>query len=241
MPCINKSSRAKDLKFTIVISFFLLTSLPAIANNLYIYTPPTRIYQLHNGLEVIKKEHGEIAYNRISHYVNFVKELRAKKLNEEELLNKVNQYVNGYVSENDGLVWDQDDKWLTREQFLIRGLGDCEEYAITKYFTLLDLGVSMDKIYMGMTDDLLYNQGHMVLLYYPTPKSEPLVYDNASIKVLRLTERWDLKLHYVFNHSGNYEVKNNGEIIPKKDKHKITYTKPFHDLLRAEQHNQYFK
>jgi len=229
------------LKFLILIPFFLLTTLPAVANGIHIYTPPSLIYQLQNGLEAIKKEHGEIPYNRVSHYVNFVKELRAKKLPEKELLDKVNLYVNGYVSENDGLVWDEDDKWLTREQFLIRGLGDCEEYAITKYFTLLDLGISMDKIYMGATDDHLYNQGHMVLLYYPTPKSEPLVYDNASFKVLRITERTDLTLRYVFNHSGNYEVGKNGEIIPRKDKHKITYTKPFYDLLKAEQHNKYFK
>lgn len=223
-----------------VLGLFLMP-LWLCAAALNVYTAPSKIYTNPAPLKSIKGQYGEITYNRMMDYVRFINEMREKKYSEEVLLNKVNLYVNGYVSESDGLAWGVGDKWLTREQFLLKGTGDCEEYAITKYFTLLDLGVDQDKLYMGVTDDHLYNQGHMVLLYYPTLYSIPLVYDNASFKVLRLHERKDLTLRYIFNHSGNYSVKENGIIIPKKNPKKITYTKPFFELLKSDKKNHYFK
>jgi amino acid transporter len=43
-----------------------------------------------------------------------------------------------------------DDYWMTPKEFFIKGFGDCEDYAIAKYFTLLELGVKKESLYLAV-------------------------------------------------------------------------------------------
>jgi predicted transglutaminase-like cysteine proteinase len=42
---------------------------------------------------------------------------------------------------DDVVAWGQPDYWATPLETLFKGAGDCEDYAIAKYFTLLALGI----------------------------------------------------------------------------------------------------
>lgn len=48
---------------------------------------------------------------------------------------------------------DRDDYWQTSEETLELGTGDCEDMAILLYMTLLELGVSEDKIALALVGD----------------------------------------------------------------------------------------
>lgn len=77
--------------------------------------------------------------------------------------------------------------------------GDCEDFSIAKYFTLLQLGVAEDKLRITMVKATSINQYHMVLAYYETPASIPLVLDNLDKSIKPATKRPDLLPVYSFN------------------------------------------
>ncbi|BBN52020.1 hypothetical protein TRE132_01450 [Pseudomonas chlororaphis subsp. aurantiaca] len=58
----------------------------------------------------------------------------------------------------------------TPVEALWKGAGDCEDYAIAKYFSLRHLGVSSDKLRITYVKALRQNRAHMVLTYYSTRK-----------------------------------------------------------------------
>lgn len=61
-----------------------------------------------------------------------------------ELIRLVNGYFNQWQPKDDAATWGQDEYWATpREFFTARG-GDCEDYAIAKYFALRYLKFNTD-------------------------------------------------------------------------------------------------
>ncbi|MBL3278677.1 hypothetical protein ELP91_28930, partial [Klebsiella pneumoniae] len=77
-------------------------------------------------------------------------------------------------------VWGQVDYWGSPLETLTKGQGDCEDYAIGKYFALMAAGVPsarMRLVYVRAQNGGVI-QAHMVLAYYPTPDAEPLILDN---------------------------------------------------------------
>jgi predicted transglutaminase-like cysteine proteinase len=46
------------------------------------------------------------------------------------------------------VINQQEDYWSTPREFLISGRGDCEDYAIIKYFTLIKLGFDERKLFL---------------------------------------------------------------------------------------------
>lgn len=77
--------------------------------------------------------------------------------------------------------------------------GDCEDFSIAKYFTLLQLGIPEDKMRITMVKATSVNQYHMVLAYYETPSAVPLVLDNLDHEIKPATKRKDLLPVYSFN------------------------------------------
>ncbi len=53
-------------------------------------------------------------------------------------------------------------------EFLGSNAGDCEDFTIAKYFSLLELGVSDKKLRLVYVKTIELNQFHMVLAYYST-------------------------------------------------------------------------
>lgn len=66
---------------------------------------------------------------------------KAKDFNTIKKLSYTNSFYNKILPVNDDTKYKVDDYWATPKEFLIEGRGDCEDYAIAKYFTLLSLGI----------------------------------------------------------------------------------------------------
>ena len=79
---------------------------------------------------------------------------------------------------NDQALWEQKDYWATPIETLSIGGGDCEDYAIAKYFTLKQLGVDESKLRLTYVKAIELNQAHMVLTYFENKRAVPLVLDN---------------------------------------------------------------
>ncbi len=150
-----------------------------------------------------EKEKIETRYQRFQLFLDEVKQYNTIKK-----LNRVNSYINRILPGYDRIVQNMTDYWSTPKQFLIEGKGDCEDYAITKYFTLKQIGMSSDKLYMAIVQVKHNTTMHMVMLYFETPQSIPLVLDNLSWKVLPLNKRKDLKVKVIFNEQDSYLLKN---------------------------------
>ncbi|HEY0283228.1 MAG TPA: transglutaminase-like cysteine peptidase [Rhizomicrobium sp.] len=78
-------------------------------------------------------------------------------------LNAVNLWANAKPYVEDWAGWRVADYWETPGEFLARG-GDCEDYAITKYFSLVRLGFSPDDLRIVIVNDTNLNVFHAVLV-----------------------------------------------------------------------------
>ena len=114
-------------------------------------------------------------------------------------LNGVNRFFNQFNYKNDLKLWDQKDYWSTPEEFLGVNGGDCEDYVIAKYFALRSLGVPDEQLFLTYVKAVRENIAHMVLSYFETPKSIPLILDNYNPEILSATKRIDLLPVYSFN------------------------------------------
>ena len=121
-------------------------------------------------------------------------------------LDEINRAVNREIEPaTDGEIYGVNELWTVPK---VRG--DCEDFAIAKYFTLLDLGIDEHKLTLTYVKALKLNQAHMVLTYYPSPKAEPLVLDNLVEAILPSSERTDLLPVYSLNGSGLWLARQRG-------------------------------
>ena len=126
-------------------------------------------------------------------------------------INKVNHFFNKSITyQDDLLLWGKKDYWASPVETIGRGKGDCEDFAIAKYFTLTSLGVDENKLRLMYVRQLTVNQPHMVLIYFENPKDVPFVLDNFNPKVLLASKRRDLKPIYSFNAQGLWMAKAKG-------------------------------
>lgn len=126
-------------------------------------------------------------------------------LPEKDKLAAVNQFFNRQLRfVDDQRNWGQNDYWATPVEALVKGAGDCEDYSIAKYFTLRRLGIPSEKLRITYVKALNYNQAHMVLTYYASPSSDPLVLDNLIGEIRPASQRKDLLPVYAFNAEGLY-------------------------------------
>ncbi|MGH8345520.1 MAG: cysteine protease LapG [Pseudomonas sp.] len=126
-----------------------------------------------------------------------------KQIGELEQLNVVNRFFNKqlrYVEDID--LWHEVDYWETPIEALLKGAGDCEDYAIAKYFSLRHLGVASENLRITYVKALTQNRAHMVLTYYSSPEAEPLVLDSLIDAIKPASQRKDLLPVYSFNAEG---------------------------------------
>ncbi|MDY0320172.1 MAG: transglutaminase-like cysteine peptidase [Arcobacteraceae bacterium] len=142
---------------------------------------------------------------RIENLKQFIGSLSTK--NTEQKINSVNLYFNQIVPAYDSFSDVNRDEWDTMIDFVKKGKGDCEEYAISKYQTLKMSGVDENKLYLMVVRERTRqnNEFHLVTAYYET-KTNPLILDNLSFKVLPLSKRIDLHPIMIFNEENSYNV-----------------------------------
>ncbi|MDZ7323339.1 transglutaminase-like cysteine peptidase [Kosakonia sacchari] len=120
-----------------------------------------------------------------------------------QTLERVNQFFNQRMAfRDDTLVWGTKDYWATPIEFLRKGAGDCEDFALAKYFTLRELGIPASQLRITYVKALQLNQAHMVVTWYATPDAIPLVLDILKNAILPATQRPDLLPVYAFNGEG---------------------------------------
>jgi len=124
-------------------------------------------------------------------------------------LRKVNEFFNRRIEFTDDLtVWGKSDYWATPFETMTKGKGDCEDFVIAKYFTLLAMDVpdqQLRLIYvraqLGGPGSAL-QQAHMVLAYYASPDADPLILDNLITEIRPAARRPDLAPVFSFNRQG---------------------------------------
>ena len=117
----------------------------------------------------------------------------------------VNDYFNRTIGfSDDEIVWGESDYWATPLETIGRQAGDCEDFSIAKYMSLLALGVPVDQLRLVYVKATILGrrQAHMVVAYYPTPVSDPLILDNISAEILPASRRKDLTPVFSFNSAG---------------------------------------
>ncbi|WP_426144040.1 cysteine protease LapG [Pseudomonas sp. DWP3-1-2] len=126
-----------------------------------------------------------------------------RPFSELEQLKRVNGFFNRHLRyREDDELWQQPDYWATPVESLIKGAGDCEDYAIAKYFSLRRLGIPSEKLLITYVKALSLNRAHMVLTYYASPAAEPLVLDSLMDDIEPASRRTDLLPVYAFNGEG---------------------------------------
>ncbi|MFZ4550945.1 MAG: transglutaminase-like cysteine peptidase [Aquabacterium sp.] len=127
---------------------------------------------------------------------------------ELERLKVVNTFFNRQILyRDDREIWQVPDYWASPLETLQKGAGDCEDFAIAKYFSLLAAGVP------GVKMRLVYVRAqlgggvvaHMVLAYYAEPNAEPLILDNLITDIRPASRRPDLTPVFSFNAEGLWQ------------------------------------
>ncbi|MDR1857640.1 MAG: transglutaminase-like cysteine peptidase [Desulfovibrio sp.] len=118
-----------------------------------------------------------------------------------ELLRQVNSFWNAWPYKEDMANWGEEDRWETPAEFLARS-GDCEDYAIVKYFTLKELGVPAEDMRIVVLRDTLRNVAHAVLVVYVG--DEAYVLDNLGNVVLPSSRFPHYTPQYSVNEQGRW-------------------------------------
>lgn len=135
----------------------------------------------------------------------------AQDLEDDGKLAALNQFFNRRIlSREDIDVWGQVDYWASPLEMLDKGAGDCEDFAIAKYFSLVALGMPIQKLRLVYVRAQIGGpagavQAHMVLAYYATPNAEPWILDNLISEVRPASRRPDLSPVFSFNSEGLWQ------------------------------------
>lgn len=120
----------------------------------------------------------------------------AKGLGADEMLHKVNQFFNRWPYKFDQELYGRSEYWASPSEFMIRS-GDCEDYAIAKFFALRQLGLDNDSMRVVILWDQIRGIGHAVLAIYEA--DQILILDNLSQFIVS----HDRFKHYIPQYSMN--------------------------------------
>lgn len=193
--------------------------LVAVAENSFLLSPEL--------LATIEKQYGADARSRLLAWQELIQNDTSP--GDTEKLEKVNGFFNQVRFISDDRHWQKKDYWATPVEFLATNGGDCEDFALAKYFTLKAIGVEESKLNLTYVKALRLNQAHMVVTYYATPQAEPLVLDNLNPEIEPASQRRDLLPVYSFNGSGLWlaKMRGRGEMVGGSDR-----LKRWQDLLQ---------
>lgn len=108
-------------------------------------------------------------------------------LSDRAMLDLVNRTVNGAMTYRaDEAVWGVSDYWATPIEMARKGAGDCEDFAIAKYWALRSLGMPDDKLQLVLLQDTRRQLFHAVLVVHTG--SGAYVLDNVSNRLMADTD-----------------------------------------------------
>ena len=196
------------MKKILLISFLIVSfiTITTIASKTFFIT--------NSKLNSISLKYGTNAKSRVELWDNMLQSSKNEKILNK--LKNVNDFFNKIQYKTDSRHWKKKDYWATPYEFMGTAAGDCEDYAIAKYFSLRKIGVPDSKLRITYVKYIKtrskFEQAHMVLTYYHKPGATPIVLDNINKKLKLATKRKDLKPVYSFNAGGLWQAKNKGSV-----------------------------
>jgi predicted transglutaminase-like cysteine proteinase len=159
-------------------------------------------------VEAAERQHGPSAGQRFHDWQQLIED--GKNLPENAKLEAVNSFFSRNIFFQEDIVnWGKDDYWATPFDTLAKGGGDCEDFAIGKYFTLIAMGIDQSKLRIAYVQATRQNLSHMVMLYLEGQNLNPLVLDNLTARIDPVRERMDLAPIYYFNESSLWKLDRN--------------------------------
>lgn len=180
----------------------------------------------------IERENGPQAAARVRYWFALIEQ--GKSASDPERLRLANNFFTAARFTTDMEVWQQQDYWATPIEFLIRDAGDCEEFAIAKYFTLTRMGIADSALRVTYVKALSLDQPHMVLAWYETPDADPLVLDNIEPRILPASQRPDLIPVYSFNGSDLWLARNRRQQVRSGDTATLSHWRQLRERLARQ-------
>ena len=131
-------------------------------------------------------------------YTNLLDDLQVQTIGCQ--LTEINNFFNRFHYEA-----EITDYWKCPNEFLNDGCGDCDDFAIAKYYALQRLGFDQESLYLAYVHILRdgIKEAHMVLIYKHTQRLS-VVLDNYNKKIHRLDNRKDFEIIYTFDNKYIY-------------------------------------
>lgn len=193
--CCGYANRIKHLALGLVFAAgFVPATLPHAA-----------LPNLERAFQLAQARYGAPAVLALNQWRDLLGHLQ--NVPEREKMTRVNDFFNRRIQFREDVdIWGKADYWATPLETLGRGEGDCEDFAIAKYVTLISLGVPLEKLRMTYVRAQIgggsVTQAHMVLSYYPSALEEPLILDNLIDEIRSASRRGDLYPVFSFNSAG---------------------------------------
>jgi predicted transglutaminase-like cysteine proteinase len=186
---LNANADSANLFNTVEFKSKKLTSVPKWVNLL------DRMLDENKKLDACSKNQKMCDDKFFKQWLNFIAQAKLIK-DDEELLDSVNAFFNDWEYIVDMENWNVSDYWEIPREFLEMS-GDCEDYAIIKYYTLKKLGYDTNKLRIVILKDVVRNGAHAVLAVYKNDS----VYILDNLSTIALTD--DLLTQYVPYYSIN--------------------------------------
>jgi predicted transglutaminase-like cysteine proteinase len=88
----------------------------------------------------------------------------AKELPLLDKADRVNDFVNNTVTyATDSINYGRGDYWASGVETICKGEGDCEDFALAKFYALKYLNVPENRMFLLWISDTVAHDGHMVL------------------------------------------------------------------------------
>lgn len=162
--------------------------------------------------------YSEYTREMAQHWIGFIEHTRTTTLDSEQQLRAVNEWANRAIHyATDQSAWGENDKWTTPLELFSKGQGDCEDIAILKMITLLDLGWEPELVRLHYVKARMGGESvaHMVIgVHNGEDPHNPLILDCLISSIRPMQSRRDLEPVYAFN---MHELWVNGELM--EDKH----------------------
>lgn len=198
------TSKNKNKKFALIIKIILICDVFLIIHSVNAMDRLDNkeiqweyIVKNGNALTTIKYLYGDAPLTRVKEWHSMLDKYKYKS--DKKKLEVVNKFFNRVLWQEDQQIWGKKDYWTTPVEMLIKNSGDCEDYALAKYFSLLAMGVDAKK--MKLTYAIMRQTGraHMVLTYFDNSLSGSFVLDNINDRIILTAERKDLLPVYLFS------------------------------------------
>lgn len=122
-----------------------------------------------------------------------------------EDVQRVNIKYNSYEYITDQEHFGKADYWQNPYEFSTYKKGDCEDYAIAKYYDLMNIGMPEDRLLVVYGRHIPNDEAHMVL--FVMIGNEWFVMDNITDVIKPVRQRTDIEFVYGFNTITNFDMR----------------------------------